>query len=234
MSAFAPGNHPPYPVADVKAHEPELDPPFEVLEPAALASPLVFSSPHSGASIRQRFLASSRLDLATLRRSEDALCRRAVLARPRESGAPLCCAPHFPRAYLDLNREPYELDPRMFEGGCRFSPIRARSGSRAASARSRASSASRRKFMRERLQVDEALARIEKLYKPYHRVLRRTARRGRSAFRPRRSGRLPFDAVDLELPLPDPMSRPQDQSRFRARRPLRDELRDGARRYGRI
>ena len=23
---------------------------------------------------------------------------------------------HFPRAYLDVNREPYELDPRMFEG----------------------------------------------------------------------------------------------------------------------
>ena len=29
-------------------------------------------------------------------------------------GAPLLKA-HFPRAYLDLNREPYELDPRMFE-----------------------------------------------------------------------------------------------------------------------
>ena len=23
---------------------------------------------------------------------------------------------HFPRCYVDVNREPYELDPRMFEG----------------------------------------------------------------------------------------------------------------------
>ncbi|MGB8278053.1 MAG: N-formylglutamate amidohydrolase, partial [Methylovirgula sp.] len=59
-------------LAEGQPHEPELDPPFDVLEPSALASPLVFSSPHSGAVYPRRFLAAARLDAMTLRRSEDA------------------------------------------------------------------------------------------------------------------------------------------------------------------
>ena len=45
-------------------------------------------------------------------------------------GAPLMAA-RFPRAYLDLNREPYELDPRMFDGpaaGLRQHPLDAGAG----------------------------------------------------------------------------------------------------------
>ena len=38
-----------------------------------------------------------------------------LFADAPELGAPLLLA-HFPRAYLDVNREPYELDPRMFDG----------------------------------------------------------------------------------------------------------------------
>ena len=49
----------------------ELDPPFEILEPAEWRGPIVFNSPHSGRVYPQAFLASARLDLATLRRSED-------------------------------------------------------------------------------------------------------------------------------------------------------------------
>ena len=50
----------------------DFDPAFETVEPAHLASPLVFSSPHSGSTYPPRFLAASRLDPVTLRRSEDA------------------------------------------------------------------------------------------------------------------------------------------------------------------
>ncbi|MGH6853200.1 MAG: N-formylglutamate amidohydrolase, partial [Methylocella sp.] len=95
-------------------HEPELDPPFEVVEPARLACPLVFSSPHSGNVYPRRFLDAARLDEAVLRRSEDAFVD-ALFGGVAALGAPLIKA-RFPRAYLDLNREPYELDPRMFEG----------------------------------------------------------------------------------------------------------------------
>ena len=49
----------------------ELDPPFEILEPAEWRGPAVFNSPHSGSVYPRAFLTASRLDIATLRRSED-------------------------------------------------------------------------------------------------------------------------------------------------------------------
>ena len=49
----------------------ELDPPFEILEPQAHRAPVVFNSPHSGCVYPRAFLDAARLDLATLRRSED-------------------------------------------------------------------------------------------------------------------------------------------------------------------
>ena len=155
-------------LADGQPHEPELDPPFDVLEPSALASPLVFSSPHSGAIYPQRFLAAARLDAATLRRSEDAYVDQ-LFAGVVAHGAPLISA-RFPRAYLDLNREPYELDPRMFDGRL---PVFANTrsvrvaGGLGTIARVVGDS---QEIYGERLKVDEALARIDKLYKPYHRV----------------------------------------------------------------
>ena len=49
----------------------ELDPPFEIIEPADWRGPVVFNSPHSGSIYPRAFLTASRLDTATLRRSED-------------------------------------------------------------------------------------------------------------------------------------------------------------------
>ena len=92
----------------------EFDPPFEALEPAECRGPLLFNSPHSGRVYPREFLLASRLDLATLRRSEDSFVGElieGVVAR----GHPVVRA-HFPRCYVDVNREPYELDPRMFDG----------------------------------------------------------------------------------------------------------------------
>ncbi len=59
----------------------------------------------------------------------------------------------------------------MFDGRLPTSPIPARCGSQAGSARSRASSASAGDLP-PALPVDDALRRIEGLYKPYHRALR--------------------------------------------------------------
>jgi len=161
-------------------HEPELDPPFEVLEPEELTSPLVFSSPHSGNIYPSRFLASARLDAATLRRSEDALVDL-LFARAVEYGAPLIRA-RFPRAYLDLNREPYELDPRMFDGRLpAFANTRSIrvAGGLGTIARVVGDS---QEIYKGKLKVEEALARIEKLYKPYHSCLRCLLERARQAF----------------------------------------------------
>jgi N-formylglutamate amidohydrolase len=170
MSAFVPGVRPGFPApAGVKVHEPELDPPFAVLEPAALTSPLVLSSPHSGAIYPASFLASSRLDKAVLRRSEDAYVDELFLGGLK-SGAPLLRA-HFPRAYLDLNREPYELDPRMFE-----TRLPAFANPRSVRVAGGLGTVARiigdsQEIYAHRLKLDEVLARIEALYHPYHRRL---------------------------------------------------------------
>ena len=90
------------------------EPPFEILAPAEQRLPFVFNSPHSGASYPQSFLDASRLDSLAIRRSEDAFVDD-LFAGVVPMGAPLLRV-RFPRAYLDVNREPYELDPKMFEG----------------------------------------------------------------------------------------------------------------------
>ena len=92
----------------------ELDPPFEILEPPACQGPVLFNSPHSGSSYPRAFLAVARLDIGTLRRSEDSFVDD-LIAGVVNHGFPLMRA-HFPRCFVDVNREPYELDPRMFEG----------------------------------------------------------------------------------------------------------------------
>src|SRR5215472_5171955 len=74
--------------------------------------PLVLASPHSGTEYSPEFVASSRLDPVALRRSEDTFVDELFGAAPR-LGAPLLSA-RFPRAYVDVNREAYELDPDMF------------------------------------------------------------------------------------------------------------------------
>lgn len=89
-------------------------PSFEVLRPLEQAAPFVFSSPHSGRIYPAEFMDMSRLDPKTLRKSEDCFVDK-LFSGVALRGAPLLSA-RFPRAYLDLNREPYELDPELVDG----------------------------------------------------------------------------------------------------------------------
>jgi N-formylglutamate amidohydrolase len=150
--------------------DPELDPAFEIVEPSGALSPLVLSSPHSGAVYPRRFLASARLDAAALRRSEDAFVDD-LFAGCALAGAPMLRA-RFPRAYLDVNREPFELDPRMFEGrlpGYINSRSLRVAGGLGTIARVVGES---QEIYAGRLKVAEGLDRIERLYRPYHAALR--------------------------------------------------------------
>jgi len=88
--------------------------PFVVSRPADWRTPLVFASPHSGSSYPKDFAAASRLDDVQIRRSEDAFVDELFAAAP-DFGAPLIAAT-FPRAFIDANREAWELDPEMFQG----------------------------------------------------------------------------------------------------------------------
>lgn len=155
-------------------------PPFEVRTSAEQRVPFVFNSPHSGRCYPKRFLAMTRLDASAIRRSEDCyvdeLFGTAVML-----GAPMLTA-HFPRAYLDVNREPWELDPRMFaEPVPPFANIR--------SARVAGGLGTVPKLVGEgldiypgRLPLSEAVGRIECVYKPYHETLKRLVTRTHARF----------------------------------------------------
>lgn len=88
--------------------------PFTLLRPPVQKIPFVFSSPHSGRLYPQSFVDSSRLGGVNLRRSEDAFVDR-IFTSVVALGAPLITA-RFPRALVDANRAPTELDPSMFDG----------------------------------------------------------------------------------------------------------------------
>lgn len=142
---------------------------LELRRPAAHRLPLIFASPHSGCDYPADFLAASRLDPLALRRSEDSFVDELFAAVPR-LGAPLLSA-RFPRAYLDVNREAYELDPAMF---CDTLPgfVNARSPRvRMGLGTIARIVASGEEIYAGKLYFAEARRRIEALYRPYHRTL---------------------------------------------------------------
>ena len=83
-------------------------------QPQRQTAAMVVASPHSGSVYPAAFLAQTAVPLAALRRAEDAFVDELFSAAPA-LGIPLLAA-RFPRSFVDANREPYELDPGMFEG----------------------------------------------------------------------------------------------------------------------
>ena len=157
--------------AHMSQQQDELDPPFEVIEPAESRGPVLFNSPHSGSVYPRAFLSLLAARSADLRRSEDCFVDDSMLGVVRR-GYPLMRA-HFPRCYVDVNREPYELDPRMFEGRLpSFANTRSMRVAGGLGTVARVVGDAQEIYDR-RISVDDALRRIESLYKPYHRALRR-------------------------------------------------------------
>src|SRR5271169_6160568 len=151
--------------------EDEFELPFEAIEPVECRGSLLFNSPHSGRVYPHSFLLTSRLDLATLRRSEDSFVGE-LIEGVVAHGYPVVRA-HFPRCYVDVNREPYELDPRMFDGRLpSFANTRSMrvAGGLGTVARVVGDA---QEIYDQRISVAEAMRRIDGLYKPYHRTLRR-------------------------------------------------------------
>lgn len=150
---------------------------FQAIEPYSLHGPaeqrvaFVFNSPHSGRHYPARFMAMTRLDHRMIRRSED--CHVDLLfGHVTQLGAPLLAA-NFPRAYLDANREAFELDPRMYADR-----LPAHVNQRSARVIGGLGTVPRIvsdgvDIYAGKLPVSEALGRIEHVYKPYHHALRR-------------------------------------------------------------
>ncbi|MBX3489102.1 MAG: N-formylglutamate amidohydrolase [Parvibaculum sp.] len=144
--------------------------PVIVESPSRQRIPFVFSSPHSGRHYPASFVAASNLDALTLRRSEDSFVE-ALFAGAVGLGAPLLHA-LFPRAYLDANREPYELDPSMFA-----EPLPPHVNTRSLRVAGGLGTIARvvsdaTEIYREPLSYAEAEERIRRLYMPFHDALK--------------------------------------------------------------
>jgi N-formylglutamate amidohydrolase len=152
---------------------------LEVREPDGPVSAFVINSPHSGSCYPAAFLAQSRLTKEAIRRSEDCFVDE-LFSGCTAFGAPMLSA-KFPRAYLDVNREPFELDPKMFietlpshvnsqslrvGGGLGTIPRIVGDGM---------------EIYRFRMPFAEARGRIETIYQPYHAELKRLVMRARQS-----------------------------------------------------
>ena len=143
----------------------------EILRPGEQTAPIVLASPHSGTAYPDAFVAASPLDPLDLRRSEDCFVDELWLGAAA-LGVPLLRAA-FPRAFVDANREPFELDPEMFED--ELPPYVNVNSSRVAAGLGTLARvvASGKEIYGGKLRFADALERIETCYRPYHAALRR-------------------------------------------------------------
>lgn len=159
---------------------PEPEPPFSLVEPLRRTTPLIFASPHSGRRYPPELLAGARVGLMSLRRSEDAYVDE-LFAGAATHGAALISAT-VARVYVDLNRDPSELDPDMFDQ-------RPPHAQRAASARVQAGlgaiprvSGDGQHIYRRKLGLAEAERRIATIHRPYHDALKDLVRETKQKF----------------------------------------------------
>ncbi len=151
------------------AIEQHLTPPYLLVMPRLQTVPFVFCSPHSGRVYTDAFLSASRLTANALRKSEDSYVDD-LFSGVAALGAPLLAA-RFPRAYVDVNREPYELDPELFEEA--LPPFANSRSIRVAGGLGTIARvvADAEEIYKKRLPLAVALERIERLYKPFHGAL---------------------------------------------------------------
>lgn len=144
--------------------------PFSVTPKEFIQTPFVFSSPHSGRNYPHSFVENSRLNAHTLRKSEDFWVDN-LFDHVCEEGTPFLRA-NFPRAYIDVNREPYELDPELFDetlpNFANTKSVRVVGGlgtiPRIVSETD--------EIYPHNLTIKEALERINNFYRPYHHTLK--------------------------------------------------------------
>jgi len=154
--------------------------PFRLHRPFRQTVPFVFASPHSGRTYPASFVAMSRLSATNLRRSEDAFVDE-LFCGAVALGAPMIAA-RFPRAFLDANRAPAEIDTGMFEGalpvavdtpsprvaaGLGVIPRIVRDGA---------------EIYRGKLVPRDAEERLARLYRPYHAALAKLVEETRAQF----------------------------------------------------
>ena len=139
---------------------------YHLTEPEQRLSSVVFASPHSGCDYPDWFVRRSMLDRQAIRSSEDAFVDLLFEAAP-DFGAPLLRA-GAPRAFVDLNRSPDELDPALIEGVRRHGHNPRVASGLGVIPRVVANG---RAIHHGKITLDEAKARIDRYWRPYHAAL---------------------------------------------------------------
>lgn len=142
---------------------------FEILAPAQWLVPMVFNSPHSGNLIPDSLRQLTRMSVPQLHRSEDCFVDE-LFSFCLDLGAPMLRA-LFSRTFLDLNREPYELDAQMFVEALPgfMNPTSPRVMAGLGTLPRIVSEGE--EIYRGRISLQEAMSRIDNCYRPYHRAL---------------------------------------------------------------
>jgi N-formylglutamate amidohydrolase len=158
-------------------------PAFEVVRAAPAGAPpptaLVFASPHSGGVYPEDMIAATRLPVETLRASEDAFVDRIIAGAPALGAGTIRA--RFARAYVDLNREPWELDPSMFDGDLpQYAHGRTARVAAGLGTIPRVAGEGRPIYGRK-LTFAEAKDRVELAHRPYHDALDRQLAAARAA-----------------------------------------------------
>jgi N-formylglutamate deformylase len=146
-----------------------VESPFTLIEPLHRVGPMIYASPHSGRVYPKAMLALARVGLSALRKSEDAFVDE-LFAAAANHGAPLLSA-NVARAFVDLNRDPSELDPDMFHEKLTLSGAASPRVQAGLGAIPRVTGDGQRIYWR-RLPLAEADRRLAHVYFPYHQALR--------------------------------------------------------------
>ncbi len=167
--------------AEVHAVSPDLVAAFDIdpIPDGAPLAPLVFASPHSGDIYPSSMIEALRLRPDQLRSSEDSLVD-ALIAPAPALGACVIRA-RVARAFVDLNRATFELDPEMYADELpEFARVRTARVAAGLGTIPRVASGGR-EIYRRKLTFAEAQARIEHVHRPYHDALSRLLAHARNA-----------------------------------------------------
>ena len=140
-----------------------------VRSPQKKILPLIVSSPHSGRNYPPDFVAASALTPLRLRSSEDSFVEDIFSYAP-DLGASLIQA-LFPRVFVDVNRQPYELDPTMFSDFLPHYVITQNSRISAGLGTIARVVSNGERVYKNKLTFQEAEERINHFYRPYHDAL---------------------------------------------------------------
>ncbi len=147
----------------------ETTAPYRLVRPAIAVTPVICASPHSGRVYPSEMMAASQLDRRAIRRSEDAYVDELIGAAP-DFGHTLIAA-ELARAFMDVNREPWELDPAMFEDELpAFAKARTARVAAGLGAIARIVCEGQEIYARK-LTFAEAEARVRHVHQPYHATL---------------------------------------------------------------